>query len=139
MSILKVRIWIIAKRLVSFDYLNSSCAIDVKVNRSNHYAKPSCKMLGLSFSSKLNWGYYIVYIAKTAPKKFGALIWSKKCLFPEVALCLFVSVNLPYGLAWNTLLKYFAIICQQNPNSLAYVLNGFKSRVNRHLLVLDSF
>ena len=34
--------------------------------------KSSFKMLGSTFSLKLNWGCYIVSIAKTAPKKIGA-------------------------------------------------------------------
>ena len=48
--------------------------------------KTSFKMLGLTFSSKLDWGSYIVSIAKTAFKKIGALIRSMKFLSPEVAL-----------------------------------------------------
>ena len=51
----------------------------------------SCKMLGLSFSSKLDWGSYIISIAKTASKKIGAFIHSMKFLFPEVALYLYKS------------------------------------------------
>ena len=34
----------------------------------------SFKMLGLTFSSKVDWGTYIICIAKTASKKIGALI-----------------------------------------------------------------
>ena len=48
--------------------------------RKNHL-----KMLGLTFSSKLDWGSYIISIAKTASKKIGALIGSMKFLSPEVA------------------------------------------------------
>ena len=51
----------------------------------------SFKMLGLTFSSKLNWGFYIISIAKTASKKIAALIRSMKCLSPEVALYLYRS------------------------------------------------
>ena len=43
--------------------------------------KVTFKMLGLTFSSKLNWGSYIASIAKTASKKIGALICSMK-FFP---------------------------------------------------------
>ena len=43
-------------------------------------------MLGLAFSSKLDWGSYIISIAKTASRKIGALIISTKFLSPEVAL-----------------------------------------------------
>ena len=52
---------------------------------------PSFKMLGLTFSSKLDWGSYIISIAKTATKKIGALIRSMKFLYPEVALYLYKS------------------------------------------------
>ena len=48
--------------------------------------KSSFKMLGLTFFSKLDWGSYIVSIAKTASMKIGALIHSMKFLSPEVAL-----------------------------------------------------
>ena len=53
--------------------------------------KTSFKILGLTFSSKLDWGSYIVSIAKTASKKIGALIRSMKFLSPEVALYLYKS------------------------------------------------
>ena len=54
-------------------------------------------MLGLTFSSKLDWGSYIASIAKTASKKTGALIGSMKFLPPEVALMLLcISINLSY-------------------------------------------
>ena len=49
------------------------------------------KMLGLSFSSKLDWGSQILSIAKTASKKIGALIHSMTLLSPEVALYLYKS------------------------------------------------
>ena len=41
------------------------------------------------FSSKLDWGFYIISIAKTASKKIGALIHSMRFLSHEVALYLF--------------------------------------------------
>ena len=53
-------------------------------------------MLGLAFSSELDWGSYIVSIAKTASKKIGALIHSMKFLSPEVALYLYKSTIQPY-------------------------------------------
>ena len=52
-------------------------------------------MLGLTFSSKLDWGSYIVTVAKSASKKIGALIRSMKFLFPEVALYLCKSMIWP--------------------------------------------
>ena len=45
-------------------------------------------MLGLTFSSELDCGSCIVYITKTASKKIGVLIHSRKFLSPEVALFL---------------------------------------------------
>ena len=52
-------------------------------------------MLGLTFSSKLDWGSYIISIAKTVSKKIGALVCSMKFLSPEVAVC--ISINLTYA------------------------------------------
>ena len=52
-------------------------------------------MLGLTFSSKLDWGSYIVSIAKTTSKKIGALIRSMKFLYSEVALYLYKSTIWP--------------------------------------------
>ena len=60
--------------------------INVKMDGSVLEEKPSFKMLGLTFSSKLDWGSYIISIAKTASKKIGALIRFMKFLSPEVAL-----------------------------------------------------
>ena len=58
--------------------------------RKNHL-----KMLGLTFSSKLDWGSYIISIAKTASKKIGALIRFMKFLSLEVALYLYKSTIRP--------------------------------------------
>ena len=52
-------------------------------------------MLVLTFSSKLNWGSYIISIAKTASKKIGALVRFMKFLYPEVALYLHKSTIRP--------------------------------------------
>ena len=57
--------------------------------------KSSFKMLELIFSSKLDWGSYIISIAKTSSKKIGALIRSMKFLSPEVALYLYKSTIRP--------------------------------------------
>ena len=51
--------------------------------------------MGLTFSSKLDWGSYIISVAKTASKKIGALICSMKFLSPEVALYLYKSTIRP--------------------------------------------
>ena len=53
-------------------------------------------MLGLTFSSKLDLGSYIISIAKSASKEIGTLIHSMKFLSPEVALYLYKSTIYPY-------------------------------------------
>ena len=55
----------------------------------------SFKMVGLTFSSRLDWGSYSISVAKTASKRVGALIRSMKFLSPEVALCLYESTIHP--------------------------------------------
>ena len=69
----------------------------MKMDGSNLEEKSFFKILRLIFSSKLDWGSYIISIAKTASKKIGALIRSMKFLSPEVALylCKFTHI-------WNT-------------------------------------
>ena len=61
----------------------------MKMDGSVLKEKLSFKILGLTFSSKLEWGFYIISIAKTASKKIRALIHSIKFLSPEVALYLY--------------------------------------------------
>ena len=82
-------------QLVSFDWSNNTGAIDVKMCGSVLVEKSSFKMLGLTFSSKLDWDSYIISIAKTAFKKIGALIRSMKFLSLEVALYLYKSTIRP--------------------------------------------
>ena len=76
---------------VLFDQSNNTGAIDVNMNGSVLAEKSSFKMLGLTFSSILDWGSYIVFIAKTASKKIRTLIHSIKFLSPEVVLYLYKS------------------------------------------------
>ena len=47
-------------QLVLFDWSNNTGDIDVKMNGFVLEEKPSCKMLGLAFSSKFNWSSYII-------------------------------------------------------------------------------
>ena len=82
-------------RLISFDRSNNNGSIDVKMRGSILEEKSSFKMLGLTFCSKLDWGSYIISIAKTASKKIGALIRSMNFLSPEVALYLYKSTICP--------------------------------------------
>ena len=57
--------------------------------------KTSFKILGLTLSSKLDWGSEIIYIAKTAFKKIRVLICSMKFLSPKVVLYLYESTIWP--------------------------------------------
>ena len=82
-------------QLAVFDRSKNTGAIDVKMDGSVLEEKTSFKILGLTFSSKLDRGSYIVYIAKTASKKIGALIRSMKFLSHEVALYLYKSTIQP--------------------------------------------
>ena len=61
-------------QLVLFDQSNNTSTINFKMDGSVLEVKSSCKMLELTFSSKLDWGSYIISIAKSASKKIGALI-----------------------------------------------------------------
>ena len=69
-----------------FDQSNNISVIDVKMDGSIPKEKSS-----ETFSSILDWGCCIICIAKTAPKKIGALIHPMKFLSPEVALYLYIS------------------------------------------------
>ena len=77
--------------LVLFDPSNSNGVIDVKMDGSVLEEKSSFKMLRLTFSSKLDWGSYIISIDKTNSKRIRALICSMNFLSPEVALYLYKS------------------------------------------------
>ena len=82
-------------QLVFFDRSNNNGSIDVKMDGYVLEEKSSFNMLGLTFSSKLDWGSYIISIAKTVSKKIGTLIRSMKFLSPVVALYLHKSTICP--------------------------------------------
>ena len=63
-------------------------------------------------SSKLDWGSYIFSIAKTTSKKIGALIHSMKFLLR--LLC--ISINVPYGHAWNTVVMSGVVLVAVTSN-----------------------
>ena len=56
-------------QLVSFGQSNNTGSIDVKMDRSVLEEKSSFKMLGLTFSSKLDWSSYIILLLKLPPRK----------------------------------------------------------------------
>ena len=76
-------------QLVLFDRSNMIGAIDVKMDGSVLEEKPSFKILGLSFSSKLDCGCYIISIVKIVSNKIGVLNRSMKLFPPEVGLYLY--------------------------------------------------
>ena len=82
-------------QLVLFNQSNNTGAIDLNMDGSVLEEKSSFKMLRLTFSSKLDWGSYIISIAKTSSKKIGALICSIKFLSSEVALYIYKSTIQP--------------------------------------------
>ena len=73
-------------QLVWFDRSNNTVAIDMKINGSVLEERSFFKILELTFFSKLDWGSYIISIAKSASKKIGTLIRSMKFLSSEFVL-----------------------------------------------------
>ena len=69
-------------QLVSFDQSNTGSS-NVKIDGFVLEEK-SFKMLGLTFSSKLDLGSYILSVNKTTSKKIGALYRFMKFLSPRV-------------------------------------------------------
>ena len=135
-------------QLVSFDRSNNNGSIDVKMDGSVLEEKSSFKMLGLTFSSKLDWGSYIISIAKTASKKIGPLICSMKFLSPEVAQYIYKSTIHPcmeyYCHVWagvpscysGLLDKLQKLICRIVGPSLAASLEPLAHRQNAASLSL---
>ena len=65
-----------------FMYIETG-AVDVEMDGSVLEEKSSFKMLGLTFSSKLDWGVYIISIAKSASKKLEPwFVYSMKFVTP---------------------------------------------------------
>ena len=111
-------------QLVLFDCSNDTVAIDVKMDVSVLEEKPSFRILGLNFSSKLDWGSYIISVGKTASKKIGALIRSMKFLFPEVALYLYKSPMPPC-------MEYCCHVWTSAPSCYLELLDKLQKRICR--------
>ena len=73
-------------QLVQFDRSRNTGAFDVKMDGSVLEEKSSFKILGLTFSSKLDWGSYMISITKTSPKKIGALICSSQLVVAVISV-----------------------------------------------------
>ena len=82
-------------QLVSFDWSNNTDPIDVKMDVSVLEEKLSFKMMKLTFSSKLDWGSYIISIANSVSKKIGAIICYMKFISLDVTLYLYKSIICP--------------------------------------------
>ena len=65
------------------------------MDRSALEEKSLFKMLGLTFSSKSDWGPYIISIVKSVFKKIGTLIHFMKFLSHKVPICLYKSTIPP--------------------------------------------
>ena len=118
--------------------------------------KSSFKMLGLTFSSKLDWGSYIISIAKTASLSLFNRYYFGKCSSELAQLVPLpfsrgrstrysdrlhnFSVTIPRcykDVYVNSFFPRTAKLCNSLPIEcfpLTYDLSGFKSRINRHLL-----
>ena len=110
-------------QLASFDRSKITGAIDVKMDESVLEEKSSFKMLGLTFSSKLDWGSYTVFIAKTASKKIGALI----CFMvfsAEVALYLYKFTIWPC-------MEYCCHVWAGAPSCYLELLDNLQKRICR--------
>ena len=111
-------------QLVSSEWFNNAGAIDGKMDGSVFEEKWSFEMLGLTFSSKLDWGFYIISLAKSALKKIGALICSTKFLSPEVALYLCKSTIRPW-------IEYCCYAWAFAPSCYLELLNKLLNRAGR--------
>ena len=100
-----------------FDQSSNTSAINVKVDGPVFEEKSSFKMLELTFSSELDYGSYIICIAKTASKKVGALIRSVKFLSPEVAL--------------YTCMEYYCHVWADTPSCYLELLDKLQKRICR--------
>ena len=80
--------WFYLNGQITLEWSSNTGVVDMKMDGPILEEKLSFKMLGLTFSSKLDWGSYIISIVKTTSKKIGALIRSMKLRSPEVSLYL---------------------------------------------------
>ena len=79
---------------------------------------------GWLFSSKLDWGSYIISIAKTSYKKIEALIRSMKFVSPEVALYLYKSTICPC-------MEYWSHVWAGAPTCYLELLDRLQKRIRR--------
>ena len=111
-------------QLVIFDRSNNIDTVDVKVDGSVLEEKSSFKIMGFTFSSKLHWDFYIIFIAKTYSKKIGALVCSLKFISPEVALHLYKSTI-------RLFMEYCCHVWAKAPSCYSELLDKLQKRICR--------
>ena len=123
-------------QLVWFDRSNKTGATNVKVDGPGLAEKSFLKMVGLAFSSKLDWGSYIIFVAKTTSKEKGALILSMKFLSPEDVPC--ISINLCSTVFYYKCMEYCRHVWAGVPSCYVEFLDKLQKRICRYvgLLVL---
>ena len=109
-------------QLVSFDRSNNNASIDMKINASVLEEKSSSKMVWLTFSSKLDWGSYIISITLIRSMKFLSpevvLYLCKSALCPCMEYCCHVLADVP-SCYWELLEKLLKQIWRTVGDSLA--------------------
>ena len=112
-------------QLVLFDQSNNNTgAIDVKIDGSVLEETSSFIVLGLTFYSKLDWGSFIISIAKSSSKKIGALICSMMVLSPKVTLYLYKSTIWPC-------MEYYCHIWADAPSCLLELWYKIQKKICR--------
>ena len=81
-------------------------------------------MLGLTFSSKLDWGSYIISICKMACKKIGVQIHSMKFLSAEIVLILYKTTIQPC-------MEYFYHVWAGAPSCYLELLDKLQKQICR--------
>ena len=111
-------------QLVLFDRSKNNGSIDLKMDGAVLEEKSTFKMLGLTFSFKLDWGSYSISIAKTASKKIGTGIRSMKFLSSEAALYLYKSTIHPC-------MKYCCHVWAGAPSCYLELLDKLQKQIYR--------
>ena len=114
--------------------INNTDAIDIKMDGSVLKEKSSFKMLGLTFSFKLDCGSYVISIAKTAPKKIGAMIRSMKSFSSQVVLYLYKSTIQP---CMNAVVMPGLVLLVASSNCWISYKNVYAGLLALHLLSLQ--
>ena len=126
-------------QLLSFDLSNDTGLTNVKMDGCVLEFFCFClffcsfKMLRLTFSSKFDWGSYIISFDKTTSKKIGALIRSISFFLLRL-FC--ISVNLPYHHTWNTVVMSGLLLLVATWNCWISYKNGYARLLVLHLLPL---